>query len=236
LQGSQALNIVLTSDLPSTPNQTVFALMRKKQPDPRIAWIAPFTSTGREHFPLAQVQFAAHGFSNLEYCDIDEDPNEGQLAILDHYDAIYLSGGDPIGFRRNILKSGLSTQLKGCLAAGCLVVAASGGAMQLTKNISLFLLLTSPLDRVLAERSEYAGLGLLECEMLPHINRLESSFLEKVRRYSEQIDHDVIGLADGAALIFENANGYVCDGQATRFRKGEVKPIEAAWHISIELF
>jgi hypothetical protein len=58
---------------------------------------------GRERFPAAQELFKSHGFSDLEYCDIDEEPDEGQLARLDQYDVVYLTGGDPIGFRRNIL-------------------------------------------------------------------------------------------------------------------------------------
>ena len=222
------MNIALTSDLPTTANQVVFDLMREKHPDPRIVWIAPFTRTGREHFPPAQAQFAAHGFSKLEYCDIDEEPNERQFAALHQYEVIYLSGGDPIGFRRNIFKSGLSKPLKRCLVSGCLVVAASGGAMQLTKNVSLFRLLTIPLERVLAEYREYEALGIVEYELLPHINRLEPSFLDKVRHYSEQIDHDVIGLADGAALLYVNTSEYECVGQATRFRKGEMSPIEVS--------
>ena len=226
--GSQALNAALTSDLPSTANQAVFDLMRKRHPDPRIAWIAPFTRTGRERFPTAQNQFSAYGFSNLEYCDIDEKPDETQLAALDQYDVIYLSGGDPIGFRRNVLKSGLSTQLRKTLAAGCLVVAASGGSMQLTKNVSLFRLLTTPLDEVLAERREYDALGMVEYEILPHVNRLEPSFIERVRRYSERVANDILALSDGAALLYVNNDDYLCTGQVARFRKGEVNLIKTA--------
>jgi peptidase E len=202
--------------------------MRNRHRHPRIAWIPPFTNTGREHFSRAKSQFETYGFSNLEYCDIDEEPNELQFAALDQYDVIYLSGGDPIGFHRNILRSGLSTQLKQALIAGCLIVAASGGSMQLTKNISLFRLLSTPLDKVLAERHEFDALGIVDYEILPHVNQLESSFLEKVRCYSEQIDYDVIGLADGAALLYKNAEDYLCVGQVTRFHKGEVNLIEAA--------
>lgn len=216
------MNLVLTSDLPSTANQVVFDLMRNRHLQPRIAWIAPLTSAGREHFPIAQNQFSAYGFSNLEYCDIDEKTNEMQLTFLDQYDVIYLSGGDPIRFRQNILRSGLSIQLRKCLDAGCLVVAASVGSMQLTKNISLFRLVTTPLDNVLAEHPKYAALGIVEYEILPHVNRLESAFLEKVRRYSEEVPHDVFGLADGAALLYTNSNDFLFIGQVTRYRKGEV--------------
>ena len=222
------MNIALTSDLPSTGNQAVFGLMRNRHPHPRIAWIAPFSAAGRERFPIAQNQFSAYGFSNLEYCDIDEEPNETQLAALDQYDVIYLSGGDPIRFHQNILRSGLSTRLQQSLAVGCLLVAASGGSMQLTRNVSLFRLLFTPLDRVLAERHEFDALGIVDYEILPHVNRLESSLLEKVRCYSEQIDHDVFGLADGAALLYKNSDDYMCVGQVIRFCKGEVNLIETA--------
>ena len=202
--------------------------MRNGQIDPRIAWIAPFTSTGREHFPIAQDQFLEYGFSNLEYCDIDENPNDVQLNALDQYDVIYLTGGDPIGFRRNILRSGLSTQLQKCIAAGCLVVAASGGSMQLTSNISLFRLLNTPLHKVMAEFHKYHALGMVEYEILPHVNRLGASFLEKVRRYSERLTHDVYGLSDGAALLHTNTEDFSWTGQITRFRKGKVDGLETA--------
>jgi hypothetical protein len=52
--------------------------------------------------------------------------------------------------------------------------------------------------------------------------------LEEVRCYSEQVDHDVIGLADGTALLHINTDEYLCAGQVTRFRKGEVQLIKAA--------
>jgi len=228
MSGSVPLNLALTSDLPSTANQAVFEFMRIRHPNPRIAWIPPFTSVGRERFSAAKGQFATFGFSNLEYCDIDEEPNETQLAALDQYDVIYLSGGDPIQFRKNILRSELSPYLQQSLVAGCLLVGASGGTMQLTRNVSLFRLISTPLHRVLAERHEFDALGIVEYEILPHVNRLESSFLEKVRCYSEQIDHDVLGLVDGAALLYKNSDDYLCVGQVTRFRKGEVNLIEAA--------
>ncbi len=222
------MNIALTSDLPSSANPAIFDFMRNRYSHPRIAWIAPSTRTGHQHFPVAREQFAVHGFSNLEYCDVDEEPNERQFAALDRYDVIYLPGGDPMGFRQNILKSGLSTHLRKALAAGCLVVAASGGSMQLTKNVSLFRLLDTSLDQVLADHHEYDALGIVDYEILPHLNRLEPSFLEKVRRYSEGVGHDVIGLADGAALLYVNSDDYSCVGQVTRFRKGEAQLISVA--------
>ena len=130
---------------------------------------------GHAHFPSAQATFKSHGFSNLEYCDIDEERNEAQLDRLDEYDVIYLTGGDPIGFRRNILRAELPTRLQRCLAACRLIVGSSGGSMQLTRNVSLFRLVTEPVDDVLATRDDYDGLGFVEYEVLPHLNRHDPS-------------------------------------------------------------
>lgn len=222
------LNLALTSDLPSTANPTIFNCMRKIRPNPRIAWVAPFTKMGREHFPPAQDLFDRYGYSNLEYCDIDAEPDEAQLANLDQYDIIYLTGGDPIGFRHNILHTGLSMQLRKCLAAGRLIVGASGGSMQLTKGVSLYRLMTVPLADVLANRSKYEALGIVGYEILPHLNRFEPSFLELVQRYSEHLAHDVLALTDGAALLYANSDEYMCIGRVTRFRTGVITEIGTA--------
>jgi peptidase E len=221
------MNFALTSDLPATANQAVFDFMRGGGPRPRIAWIPPFTKMGRERFPLAQQLFGAHGFPDLEYCDIDEEPNQEQLARLDEYEVVYLTGGDPIGFRRNILRTGLDRRLRECLAAGRLIVGASGGSLQFTKNLSLFRLLNVALDEVIANHGEYEALGVADYEILPHLNRFEPAFLETVRRYSERITHDVIGLADGAAILHRGVDKYSCAGRAERFHNGALTRIEA---------
>jgi len=220
------LNLALTSDFPSTANQTVIDRMKASGPSPRVAWIPPLTGMGRERFPAARQLFESYGFPALEYCDIDEEANEEQLARLDQYDVIYLTGGDPIAFRRNILRAGLAMRLRRCLAAARLIVAASGGSMQLTKNVSLFRLLTVTLDEVFATRGEYEALGFVGYEILPHLNRLEPSFVETVRRYSERVPHDIIALADGAAVVHAVADEYRLVGQAARFRNGEMTMIE----------
>jgi peptidase E len=219
------LEIALTSDFPSTGTQGVLDLMRKGDPCPRIAWVPPYTQMGRERFPAAQQVFAAYGFSELEYCDIDQAPNFEQLARLDQYDVIYLTGGDPIGFRHNMLRTASYTRLRQYLATGHLIVAASGGTMQFTKNVSLFRLLSTSLDEVIATHSEYEAAGIVTYEILPHLNRHAPSFLELVRRYSEHVAHDVLGLADGAALLYKKSDNYTCLGRVVRFRKGVASEI-----------
>jgi peptidase E len=100
--------------------------------------------------------------------------------------------------------------------------------MQLTRNISVFRLVTVPLDEVLAHHGEYEALRFVEYEILPHLNRFEPSFVETVRRYSERIAHDVVALADGAALLHTSRNDCRCVGQAIRFRNGVTAALEAS--------
>lgn len=220
------MNLALTSDFPSTANQAVFDCMRSRGGSPRIAWIPPFSVAGRERFPSAKELFASYGFTGLEYCDIDAAPDTTQLSHLDQYDVIYLTGGNPIEFRRNIIRSGLAVRLQQCLAAGSLIIGASGGALQLTRNVSLFRLVAEPLDQVFADHREYEGLNFVGYEFLPHLNRLESSFLDKVRGYSERLTHDIIALADGAAVLHTTSDDFQCVGEAARFRSGVMMPIE----------
>ncbi len=222
------MKLVLTSDLPSTGNDRVFDWMRATSARPRIAWIPPFTDSGHKRFAPAQTRFASHGFDRLEYCDIDEEINLIQLSQLASYDIIYLAGGDPIRFRRNILRSGLSGWLQQCLGAGRLVVAASGGSMQLTQNVSLFRLLSATIDEVLANRTDYQALGLVAYEILPHLNTCDLNFLQQVRRYSERVEHDIIGLHDGAAVLHTSRDDYYFVGQVQRFRNGVVSSIDPA--------
>lgn len=220
-------DLALTSDFPSTASAAVVDLMTRRGARPRVAWIAPLSGEGRARFPAARQLFEFLGFPDLELCDIDEAPDAEQLALLDRYDVVYLSGGDPIAFRRNGLRVGLPARLRQCLAAGRLIVAASGGAMQLTPNVSLYRLLSQRLDDVFVDRAEYEASGLVGYEVLPHLNRFAPPFLEEVRRYSERIPHDILALADGAAVL-DGGDGPRCFGRVTRLRRGVATVVEPA--------
>lgn len=219
------MKLALTSDFPSTGNDHAIDWMRATSARPRIAWIPPSTASTRERFVQAQARFSAHGFDHLEYCDIDEEADPIQLSQLAAYDIIYLAGGDPITFRHNVLRTKLSGRLQQCLDAGRLLLAASGGSMQLTQNISLFRLLTGTIDEVLVNRADYAALGMVAYEILPHLNTFDASFLERVRRYSAGIDHDIIALYDGAAVLHTSQEHYQCVGHVERFRNGAITSI-----------
>lgn len=149
---------------------------------------------------------------------------KAQLARLHEYDVIYLTGGDPPAFRENLVRSGVGSRLRECAELGCVLVGASAGAMQMTSNVSLFRLIESSVDEVVATLEGNAGLGLVNYELLPHFNRLDSEFLDKVRLYSERVPHDILAIPDGVALLHSDTS-FTWTAPVVRIRRGELAPL-----------
>lgn len=212
------MNLILTSDFPSSLNADLVARLPAWGRGARVAWIAPAPSSRLIHFPRARWRFRSIGIRNLEFVDAGAPgPEQGELT---NFDAIYLSGGDPIRFRRRLADSGLGDQIREFAGTGRPVIAASGGAMQLTGNVSLYRLLSVPLARVVSERDSFQALGLAEFEILPHLNRHDHRFLDLVSRYSAAVDPDVIALEDGAAILCSGTAVPQCIGRAVCYRRG----------------
>jgi len=223
---AMTMNLILTSDFPSTSCPFVRDRMRRVASNPKIAWIPPFTDEGRERFARAESRFCEVGLPHIEYCDIDREADAKGRPVLDAYDIAYLSGGDPLQFRSNLQRHRMVGPLRAFADRGGLLVAASGGALQFTQNVSLFRLEAKSVDHVLLDRAQYAALGLVDYEMLPHLNRFDEGFLRRVRDYSLRIECDILALADGAALVHGDRENPRCIGTIVRIRKGQMTPVE----------
>jgi peptidase E len=213
------MRLILTSDFPASAPAEVVERLKAAGESPRIAWIPPDTEGYHAHFNDARQRFSALGFDRLEACDIDREKDDVQLAYLHEFDVVYLSGGDPLRFRFNMFRSGLSGHVRRCLTAGRLVVAASGGALLLTPNVSIFRLRAESLESVLGDRGRFDAMSAVPYEILPHANRCDQALLGKVRRYSEHVEHDVVTLADGAALL-HTGDAFAAVGEVVRYRTG----------------
>ena len=209
-----AMRLAVSSDFPSTPNDTLLTRLRTK--DLRLAWVTG--TPGRAlRFPLARVAFWRLGIKDLHCVDLTV---SADASLSGTYDAMYLTGGNPLVFRESLRRSGFDVRLRDFATGGRFVFGASGGAMQLTANVSPFRLLSEPLESVVSSRADFEALGLAAFELLPHLNRHDAAFLEKVRRYSELVPNDVIALADGAALIRAEDGAWYCSGAGARFSRG----------------
>lgn len=218
-------NLVLTSDFPSTINESVVARIRESACR-RVAWVAAVASSGRVHFPAAQQVFETFGVERLELLALDEDHRQSE--DLSRFDAVYLTGGDPITFREKMLRSGFEGRLRPFIAAGHLVIGASGGAMQLSANVSLFRLLAGEVDDVVAVRKDFVGLGAVRFEFLPHLNRHDAAFMNKVIQYSKSLPCDLFALKDGAAL-YVTPGGMSVSGGGIRVRQGVASSMGEAY-------
>jgi peptidase E len=216
------MNLILTSDFPSTPIAEVVDRIKAVATEPRIAWIPPFTDKDGGRFSDAARRFGAAGLDQVEHLDIDEDLDQVQLAYLHEFDVIYLSGGDPVRFRYNAIRAGLAGRLRQCAGLGRLIVGASGGALLMTPNVSLSRLQTESVDEVVTTRGRFAALGTVGFELLPHANRLDAAFIDKVRRYSEQAETDVVAVTDGSAIFPTSPTEFEHVGSITRYRRGEI--------------
>lgn len=220
-------NVILTSDFPSNPHASIVDRIRAVGRNPRVAWIAPDSATRRIRFLAARYSFSTLGLGSISNVElVQASPPRRRLA--NDYDVVYLSGGSPVPFRANLAKSGLDSRLADFVADGGLVVAASGGAMQLTQNLSLYRLLTSDVEDVVATRPAYEGLGVVDVEFLPHLNRHASSFMAKVQQYSETVPNDIVALEDGGALWWGDQDKISYVGRGIRLRHGVASPLEAA--------
>ena len=214
------MNVILTSDFPTSPHPTVVQRMKAEAPQPRIAWVAADTAGGHAHFGDALSRFGELGFNHVEYCDIDEETDEVQLAYLYQFDIVYLSGGDPLRFRYNMVRTGLSGRLRQCASLARLIVTASGGSLVLTPNVSLYRLQSESVDAVLDTRARFDGIGAVSYEILPHVNRWNDEFLDKVSRYSARVENDIIAMADGAAVFPQTEHAFHYVGEVIRYRQG----------------
>ena len=216
------MRLILTSDFPATRNARVVEALGSAGEDLRIAWICAETDASGATFAAAEEQFASLGFTEVELVDIDEDLDEVQIAYLHEYDVVYVGGTDPLRMRYNAHRSGLSGRLRRCAAAGRLIIGDGAGALLLTPNVSLYRLQHESIDAVLATRAAWNALGAVDYELLPHRDRWDATFMDKLREYSARVDNDIVTLADGGAILHGDRTGPTIDGAVTRFRKGNI--------------
>jgi peptidase E len=210
------MNLILTSNFPSEGNELVFEHLKTVRPESRVLVIPPGGDAPQDALSKVSESFRHHGF----VADI-----HARAERLSAYDIIYLTGGNPLVFQQNIKRTGLAQPLGEFLEDGGVLVGASGGAMELTLNVSLFRLVAESLEDTLQTRDQYNGLGFASYEVLPHLNRFDDAFKSKVREYSQAIPHEIIALNDGAAIIHTSPHSFHPIGSAVRIRGGSLSEL-----------
>ena len=206
------MRVMLSSNFPRPGNEAIAARLQREGVE-RIHWLAG--SPDEQRYQSACAEFATHDFVDVQAVVA----GTLDIGVLSAADGLYFSGGDPLVFSATLARSTVAAQLAR-FTESCLL-GASGGAMQLTPNLSLFRLQQHSVAEVLQERDRFAALGMVAFEVLPHSDRHPPSLLDAVRHYSEGVDNDIWCLADGAA-VWQDANGSLSViGDARCLRRGE---------------
>lgn len=206
------MRVMLSSNFPRPGNEAIAARLRLEGVE-RIHWLAG--SPDEERYRSACTEFAAHDFFEVQAVTA----GTFDIGALSAADGLYFSGGDPLVFSAALARSTVAAQLARFTEPWLL--GASGGAMQLTPNLSLFRLQQHSVADVLQERDRFAALGIVAFEVLPHHDRHIASLLDAVRHYSEGVDNDIWCLADGAAVWLDANGSLSVIGDARCLRRGE---------------
>ncbi len=205
------LRYLLSSNFPLPGNEAIAECLRSNGVDGAIAWMAPRPDP--ERFAQAKAQFARLGFDTLV------DVSDGGAQELAHAEpaALYLSGGDPILFRDRLRATGIHEWITRNASSPqpIPIVGASGGAMQLSANVSIVRLLSVDLPTVLRERNSYHGLALADLEVVPHFQSQPAHRRAVLAEYAASARVEVWGLEDGAGLVCSD-DGIAAIGNAIR--------------------
>ena len=136
----------------------------------------------------------------------------------DRVSALYLSGGNPLLFRDRLRATGLDRWIGSNATSPkpIPIVGASGGAMLLTANLSLFRLLGDDLPTVLRERDAFRGLALADLEVVPHFQSQPAHLRALLPEYAASADAQVWGLDDAAGLACWDDGSLATIGKVTR--------------------
>ncbi len=149
--------------------------------------------------------FMKLGIKKVDCLDIElEDANK-----LNHYDVIYLGGGDPIYLLEKLKNTGAGHVLTNLAKSGVMIVGVSAGSLVLGPHLKIVKWFTPNL--IVEGTSHLKGLGLFDFPIMPHSDRedifmADESIESRLEKYEKSFKESVIRIKDDDVLIMENEN------------------------------
>ncbi len=165
----------------------------------KIGYIPSTEDKEKKYFHIKKQYYHMYGVENILFFDLYSEFDPTKIDELVSCDIIHLSAGDPIAFRMALKERSIDQVLKDYYTNGGTIVGVSGGAVQLGKSTKLFHLFIGS-----NEQSDIDALGLVDFEYLPHYNRWDDAFKEKVKDYVQTTGTIVYAGNDGDGIIVEN--------------------------------
>lgn len=167
--------------------------------DVKIGYIPSTEDKEKKYFHIKKQYYHMYGVENILFFDLYSEFDPTKIDELVSCDIIHLSAGDPIAFRKALKERSIDQVLKDNFTNGGTIVGVSGGAVQLGKSTKLFHLFIGS-----NEESDIDALGLVDFEYLPHYNRWNEDFKEKVKDYVQSTGTIVYAGNDGDGIMVEN--------------------------------
>jgi len=222
------MKLLITSDYPLKNNKPIQDYLNATVPieATKIAFIDPYPRKRTKHYKTFRDQFIDYGFHHIEYFGLRKKLTKESIEDLVRYEIAYLLGGTPQTILTQIKKSGFKSFIPEYNNTCGIIISASGSSMALSKNFSLFKLFRSPVEETVRTYDDMKGLELIPYEILPHYERYDESFIEKIKIYSQRVNTEIYGLYDGSALIYDRGKTTPV-GKGIKVVKGKVKGVRS---------
>jgi dipeptidase E len=163
----------------------------------KIGYIPSTEDKEKKYFHMKARYYRDYGVQDVLFFDLYEEFDSSKVDELLRCDVIHLSAGDPIEGRKVMKKRKMDDVLRKYVHQGGTIVGVSGGAVQLGKSIKLYELFTGE------SHDELDALQLVDFEFLPHYNRWNEDFKQKVLAYVETTGTTVYTANDGDGMIVD---------------------------------
>ncbi|MGA9290050.1 MAG: Type 1 glutamine amidotransferase-like domain-containing protein [Anaerobacillus sp.] len=177
-------------------DKVLFTGMEPKQI--KVGYLPSTEDIDRKYFKTKVQYYREYGVKDLLFFDLYSEFNLSKIKELMQCDIIHLSAGNPLEFRNAIKYRKMDKVLWDYFNNDGTIVGVSGGAVQLGHSTKLFQLFTDTLGN---EDSE--SLQFVDFEFLPHYNRWNDDFKQKVLAYSQETGTKVYAGNDGDGLIVD---------------------------------
>lgn len=167
----------------------------------KVGYLPSTEDHNKKYFRTKVNYYQNYGIENILFFDLYTEFSASNINKLMDCDIIHLSAGNPIEFRKAIKHRKMEPVLWDYYQSGGNIVGVSGGAVQLGQSTRLFHLFKGS---HCVESTN--ALKMVDFEFLPHYNRWNHDFKQKVLAYSKKTGNSVYCVNDGDGVVVDGGN------------------------------
>lgn len=166
----------------------------------KIAYISSESQSGDRSYYLSTIVDYSVIISTVvvDYFNLGDSFSDSQIASLQDYKIIYLSGGNTFTFMNDARKRGLKNILETFLKNDGLLIGASAGSIMCTDSIEIAL----DSDENKVGMTDFSGFGFVNLTFYPHSNKSNNENLS-LKEYQKKHRGEIIVCEDGAGLFID---------------------------------